>query len=165
MIQRHRAGATRRRIGFIGLGVLLAGSAWIVQAGTPPPPQERATADLDYNAHITPRYPATAVKNQQQGTVVLKVLVGADGKPLKATPEPGTTIAPDLVQAATATAMQWHFNPAQRDGKPVESYARVPVKFSLTPLPPPPPAPPATLPPPPPPPPAPPAPLKSSRNS
>jgi TonB family protein len=161
MIQRHRAGAARRRIGFIGLGLLLAGSVWIAQAGTPPVAQERATADLDYNAHIWPSYPADAVKNKQQGTVVLKVLVGADGKPLKATPQPGTTIAPELVQAATATAMKWRFNPAQRNGKPVESYALVPVKFSLTPLPPPPPAAPAA----PAAPPAPPAPPATSGNS
>jgi hypothetical protein len=89
------------------------------------------------------------------------VLVGADGKPLKATPQPGTTIAPELVQAATATAMKWRFNPAQRNGKPVESYALVPVKFSLTPLPPPPPAAPAA----PAAPPAPPAPPATSGNS
>jgi beta-lactamase regulating signal transducer with metallopeptidase domain len=71
MIQRHRVDATRRRVGFIGLGVLLAGSVWIAQATNTAPPVERATADLDYNAHISPKYPADAVKNQQQGTVVL----------------------------------------------------------------------------------------------
>ena len=169
MIQRHRAGATRRRIGFIGLGLLLAGSVWIAQATGTQLPQQPASADLDYNAHITPTYPADAIKNHQEGTVVLKVLVGADGKPLKIAPEPNTAIAPSLVQAATDTAMKWHFNPAQRDGKPVEGYARVPVMFSLTLLPPPPPAPPAALPPPPPPappvPPAPPATPQSSTNA
>jgi TonB family protein len=166
MIQHHRAGAARRRIGFIGLGVLLAGSVWIAQATGTQVPQQPASADLDYNAHIWPKYPAGAIKNKQQGTVMLKVLVGVDGKPLKIMPEPNTTLAPSLVQAATDTAMKWHFNPARRNGKPIESYALVPVKFSLTPLPPAPPAPPAALPPPPPPappvPPAPPAPPQGS---
>lgn len=163
MIQRHRVGGVRRRVGFIGLGVLLAGSVWMAQATNTRAPQQAANADLDYNAHIWPQYPADAIKNWQQGTVVLKVLVGADGKPRSAEAEPGTTLAPSLVKAAADTAMRWHYNPAKRDGKPVESYARVPVRFSLTPMPPPPPAPPASLPPPPPPPPAPPAP-KSSGN-
>lgn len=164
MIQRPRAGTIRRRFGFIGLGVLLAGSVWMAQATNTRAPQQAASADLDYNTHITPHYPADAVKNHQQGTVVLKVLVGADGKPIKVTPEP-SALAPSLVESATDTAMQWHYHPALRDGKPVESYARVPVMFSLTPMPPPPPAPPAALPPPPPPPPpAPPAPPHSSAN-
>ena len=28
--------------------------------------------------------------------------------------------------------MQWHFQPAMKDGKPIESYARVPVNSAWT---------------------------------
>lgn len=37
--------------------------------------------------------------------------------------------------AATNAARQWRFKPQTKDGQAVDGYARVPVKFSLTPLP------------------------------
>ncbi|WP_354549761.1 energy transducer TonB [Rhodanobacter soli] len=37
--------------------------------------------------------------------------------------------------AASDAARRWHFNPQMKGGKPIDGYARVPVKFDLTPLP------------------------------
>lgn len=89
---------------------------------------------------------ADAITNKQEGTVVLNVLVNADGNPRKVEVDPATRAAPSLVKAASDTAMQGHFSHMMKNGKPVEGYARVPVKFSLTPLPPTPSAPPRRLP-------------------
>lgn len=136
MIQRHRPGTLRRRIGFIGLAALMAGSAFATQAVVHAKPDQPASADLDYNSTIQPHYPADAITNKQEGTVVLNVLVNADGTARKVEVDPDTRAAPSLVKAASDTAMQWHFSPTMKNGKPVEGYARVPVKFSLTPLPP-----------------------------
>ena len=156
MIQRPRPGTLRRRIGFIGLAALMASGAFATQAVVHAKPDQPASADLSYNSQIYPHYPADAIQNKQQGIVILDVLVGTDGKPRSVKVEPSTQAAPSLIKAASDTAMQWHFSPTMKDGKPVEGYARVPVQFSLTPLPPAPPVPPA--PPAEPPPPVPPAP-------
>jgi hypothetical protein len=43
-------------------------------------------------------------------------------------------VSGDLIAAATHAARQWRFNPQMKDGKPIEGYARVPVKFMLDPL-------------------------------
>jgi TonB family C-terminal domain len=138
MIQRHRPGTLRRRIGFIGLAALMAGGAYATQAVVHAKPDQAASSDLDYNSAIQPHYPADAITNKQEGMVVLKILVGVDGTPRNVEVDPVTHAAPSLIKAASDTAMQWHFNPMMKNGKPVEGYARVPVKFSLTPLPAPP---------------------------
>ncbi|MDE2155667.1 MAG: M56 family metallopeptidase [Xanthomonadaceae bacterium] len=172
MIQQHHPGTLRRRIGFVTLAVLMAGGAFVAQAAVHAQANRPASQNLGYNVRTQPHYPQNAVKNHEQGTVILMVLVGKDGAPRNIEVDPATDAAPDLIQAASDAAMKWHFNPEMRNGKPVEGYARVPVKFSMTPMvgvpPVPPPAPvppvppvPAALPAPgaaPPPPPAPPAP-------
>ena len=135
MIQRHRPGTLRRRIGFIGLVALMAGGAFATQAVVHAGPDQPASADTDYNASIQPHYPADAITNKQEGMVILNVLVGADGTPRRVDVDPATRAAPSLVKAASDTARQWHFSPMMKNGKPTEGYARVPVKFSLTPLP------------------------------
>ena len=173
MIERHPSGALRRRTGYLALAALLAGSVFVAQAATS---DHQAGQKLSYNAPNPPRYPPAAIKGREQGTVVLDVLVHADGSVGTITYNAGqsTTTSADLIAAATDAARQWHFNPEVKHGKPVEGYARVPVDFSLSdmdgkpspagalppkavPLPPPPP-PPGNIPPPPPPPPPPPAP-------
>lgn len=169
MIQRQRPGVLRRRIGFIGLSALMAGSVFMVQAAGHTPANKSASQDLDYNLRISPVYPADAIQNKEEGTVVLMILVGKTGTPLTAEAERNTKASPSLVKSAIDAAMKWHFEPAIKNGKPIESYARVPVKFSLDEskadttvpttvsqpgdVPPPPPPPPALPPPPPPPPP------------
>lgn len=139
MIQRHRPGTLRRRIGFIGLAALMVGGAFVAHAAVHTKPDQTASTDLSYNSRMQPHYPEDAIKNKQEGTVILMVLVGTDGMPRKVDVDPATKAAPSLVKAASDAAMQWHFNPAMKNGKPMEGYDRVPVKFSLDPLPPTPP--------------------------
>ncbi len=137
MIQRHRPGALRRRIGYLALALLMAGGTFVAQAGTAPSSDRQANSDLTYNAKLQPRYPAPAIKNNEQGTVLLTVQVHADGSvgTIAYDPKHSTTTSADLIAAASDAARQWHFNPQMKDGKPVDGYARVPVKFDLTPLP------------------------------
>lgn len=137
MIQRHRPGALRRRVGYLGLAALMAGSALVAQASTQSASDQPAGADTAYNSTMQPHYPAAAIKNQEQGTVILLVRVHADGTvgSIAYDPQHSTTTSADLIAAASSAARQWRFNPQMKDGKPVEGLARVPVKFSLTPLP------------------------------
>lgn len=135
MIQRDRHGTLRRRMGFVVLAALMTGGAFAAQAMVPTQPDQPASADLGYNSLVQPHYPADAIRNKQQGTVILDVSVSADGKPRSVQAEPAAQVADSLVKAARDTAMQWHYHPATRHGVPVEGHARVPVKFSLTLLP------------------------------
>jgi protein TonB len=76
-----------------------------------------------------PAYPAQALRRGEGGTVVLRVNVGADGRP--------TDIAfadrshsRELDRAARDAVAKWQFTPATRDGKPVAAVVEVPVDFS-----------------------------------
>lgn len=134
MIQRQRPDTLHRRLGYAALATLMAGSVFVAQAAT----QDRsASSDLSYNAHRYPRYPAAAIKAGEQGTVILKVQVLADGSvgTIAYEPERSTTTSADLIAAATDAARQWHFNPEMKGGKPVTGYALVPVRFDVHPLP------------------------------
>ena len=137
MIQRHRPGTLRRRTGYLALATLMAGGVLVAQATTGPSSDRQANSDLAYNAKIQPHYPAPAIKNSEQGMVLLTVQVHADGTlgTIAYDPKHSTTTSADLIAAASDAARQWHFNPQMKDGKPVDGYARVPVKFDLTPLP------------------------------
>ncbi len=142
MIQRHRPGTLRRRSGFLALALLMTGAACVTQAATEhgKHSSHAASQNLSFNSQVAPVYPAAALKNKEQGTVVLLVLVGTDGKPLSLKVDPATQAAPDLIKAAGDAAMTWRFNPRMKDGKPAVGYARVPVTFSLDPAVPAPPA-------------------------
>lgn len=135
MIRRHRPGAARRRAGYLSLAVLLAASVFVVQAATGNGENRQAASDLTYNSRIPPSYPESAIKNREQGTVVLKILVGKDGSPLTITIDPATEASAALSKVAVEAAERWRFNPATEEGKPIQAYTRVPITFSLTPLP------------------------------
>lgn len=82
------------------------------------------------NKAYPPRYPPQAVREHHEGKVSLKVLVGRDGKATDLAIESSSGYD-ELDRAAIATVQAWTFNPARKDGNPVESHVRVPVDFSL----------------------------------
>lgn len=137
MIQRRRPGALRRGAGLVVLAGLLAGGVFVAQAATGNQANQTANQDLTYNLRQQPRYPEAAIKAKVQGTVVLDILVHADGSTGTITydAKDSDTTSADLIEAATAAARQWRFNPEMKNGKPVDGYARVPISFSLIPLP------------------------------
>ena len=132
-IRRHRAGTPLRWAGTLVLG--LGGAGLALAAQTAPP--LGASADLDFNLRVPPQYPKASIVNNEQGTVTLEVLVGVDGRVKRVDYDPArsSTTSDNLVAAASEAAMHWRFDPASRDGVPIESYARVPVQFSLDRLP------------------------------
>ena len=123
-----------RRMGVPVLAALLAGGVLSAQAmGTLGMPQvEHApTVIPTYRMRIPPTYPKYAIRHQLEGTVVLRVKVGTDGKPLVVEPIPGKTDSV-LVEAAIKAARKWRFNPATNaNGQPVVAWGKVPIKFSL----------------------------------
>lgn len=77
-----------------------------------------------------PRYPPDALRNQESGTVVLRIAVGADGAPT-AVDIVRSSRSRSLDRAASEAVRQWRFRPAQHNGQPVPGSVQVPVTFNL----------------------------------
>ncbi|HMH69385.1 MAG TPA: energy transducer TonB [Pinirhizobacter sp.] len=78
-----------------------------------------------------PAYPSTARRMHMQGTVVLRVLVDVDGKPLQVVVESSSGHA-ELDRAAQNQVLsKWRFQPATAQGRPTQAWARIPVTFNL----------------------------------
>jgi protein TonB len=75
-----------------------------------------------------PRYPPEALRNQESGTVLLHVDVGADGVPTQVQVAKSSR-SRSLDRAASEAVRQWRFKPAQRNGQPVPASVQVPVAF------------------------------------
>jgi periplasmic protein TonB len=99
------------------------------------PPQDiiRVAAAIDprYSASLQPDYPAAARRDDLTGRVLLRVLVGIDGRIRQAQVHrsSGHTL---LDQTAMEHALKkWRFKPATEDGQAVEAWLTVPISFEL----------------------------------
>lgn len=88
-------------------------------------------AHADYARNPLPAYPASARRRAQQGTVTVRVLVGADGTVARA--EVAESSGFDALDDAALETVRsrWRFAPARRGGHPVESWVLVPIRFAL----------------------------------
>ncbi len=77
-----------------------------------------------------PPYPAIARRLGEQGTVILRVLVAADGSAREIQIKKSSG-SPTLDRSAETTIKQWRFNPAKIDGKPVEEWYETRWTFKL----------------------------------
>lgn len=89
------------------------------------------TEALSFRRSRPPGYPPQAIRRRQQGEVVLRVLVGADGRPISVVVERSSR-SRLLDRAAMDAVETWLFNPGSKDGKPAQGYVLVPVSFKLT---------------------------------
>ena len=90
----------------------------------------RPSAMVSYRSKYRPKYPMQAIRQRQEGTVQLKILVGVHGSPLKIQVMNSSGYR-SLDQAAIAAARQWRFNPAMENGAPRQGWVIIPVEFSL----------------------------------
>lgn len=98
-----------------------------------PPVEVRALYPLtppQYRDTPLPQYPSAAREQRLEGTVLLEVLVRADGRVGEARVKQSSG-APVLDEAALETVRRWTFVPAQRGPVAVDSWVEVPVRFSL----------------------------------
>jgi len=77
---------------------------------------------------VVPKYPESALTVSATGRVVVRVLVGTDGK-VKATTLLSSLGNPACEAAALAAAKQWEFKPATKDGEPFEQKITIPFDF------------------------------------
>ena len=77
---------------------------------------------------VEPEYPPAAREKSIQGPVVLDVQIGGNGLVENVDVISGE---PVLAQAAVRAVRQWRYQPNFVDGRPVESQARITIKFIL----------------------------------
>jgi len=88
-------------------------------------------AQLRYAVAPPPRYPRDAVTAGAQGTVMLRVLVDVDGRPLEVVVDRSSGHRSLDREAVRQVQQRWRFEPAMRDGRPVQAWGLVPIDFSL----------------------------------
>jgi periplasmic protein TonB len=100
-------------------------------ASTPPPPPRNITSsEVAYLVPPVLQYPQASSERQESGTVLLKVLIGEDGKPraIKVSKSSGYV---RLDEAAINAIQKTRFKPPTSDGQPVSGYAQIPLTFEL----------------------------------
>lgn len=101
-------------------------------APTPPvPPVETAASyKAQYLDNPPPPYPRLSRQLGEEGTALLKVQVGPNGRALQITLMSSTGYQ-RLDEAAEATVAQWRFVAATRNGQAITSWVLVPIKFRI----------------------------------
>jgi protein TonB len=108
----------------------------ITQAPTPPAaapaaPAIRTGAVIQAGAHCAkPDYPSASRRMEEEGTVTLKFLIGADGKVLQADIEKSSGFT-RLDEAARNALSKCQFRPGTVDGKPEQSWASIKYTWRL----------------------------------
>lgn len=91
---------------------------------------ELPSSDAAYLNNPKPPYPALSKRLGEQGKVVVRVLIGADGTAQQA--EIRTSSGYDrLDQAALTTVLKWRYVPGKRGGVPEAMWFNVPINFVL----------------------------------
>ena len=97
----------------------------------PPAPRiEQPSSNAAYLNNPAPGYPSISRRMGEEGKVVLRVLISADGKPEKI--EIQTSSGYDrLDRHAQDTVQRWRFVPGKRGGVPEAMWNLVPINFVL----------------------------------
>ncbi len=108
-----------------------AGAGTIVIDPPPLPVLVEARVDARYAGSFQPDYPGPELRQEKEGLVRVRVLIGTDGR-IKAV-EQLASPTPGFFEATRRHALnRWRFRPATRDGVPVESWKVMTVRFQIT---------------------------------
>lgn len=99
-------------------------------AATPMPPLVGASVDPRYADDFQPTYPPAERRAEHEGRVVVRVLIGVDGRVKQIE---RVSAASDAFFAATErqARARWRFKPATRGDVPVEQWKTMSVSFVL----------------------------------
>ena len=102
-------------------------------AEAPPPPAviEPPKFGAAYLHNPAPNYPPISRRLNEEGRVLLRVLVATNGTAEQVKIE-NTSGSGRLDQAAIEAVKDWEFIPAKRNNQAISAYVLVPVKFSLS---------------------------------
>lgn len=120
----------------VGTGGFMAG---LSPLGTTDNPQEAlkemvfSMEDLDQKpvpiAQIAPQHPRDLLKAKVEGQVVLLFIVDEQGK--VEDPRVETSSRPEFEKPAMDAVRKWKFKPGTKEGAPVKTYIRQPIRFSI----------------------------------
>jgi len=96
-----------------------------VAAGSTPP-----SFNATYLKNPRPAYPRQALRNGEEGTTILKVLVTRDGLPARVELDK-TSGSNALDRAALEAVKVWRFVPARNGEERVEDWVKIPIVFRL----------------------------------
>lgn len=102
----------------------------------PPPPSETSQEFYAFDEppqlvkYVAPNYPSLARQAGIEGTVLLRVVVGVDGK-VESASVITSDCTPAMEKAAIAAARQFVFKPAKQRTVPVRASMAVPIRFKL----------------------------------
>ena len=88
-------------------------------------------AQLETITATAPRYPRAEAMSGVQGRVMLRILVGIDGRPVEVTVQKSSGNRNLDRTAREHVLKSWTFKPAMRNGQPVQAYGVVPIDFTL----------------------------------
>lgn len=106
--------------------------AGIAETITPPhkPVMIGVRPDPRYAGQMQPDYPAGLQRREIEGMVEVRVLVGPDGRVKQIQMVSATD--PEFFKATEQQALKrWRFQPATRDGIPIEGWRTMTVRFKL----------------------------------
>ena len=93
-------------------------------------PSIAANVSLAYETIVEPEYPIDARHRGEQGTVLLRVLVGRDGLPIEIDIARSSG-SRQLDRAAREAVLRWRFRPVQINGVTVQASGLVPIEFDI----------------------------------
>jgi len=99
-------------------------------AVAPAPPVIPPAFSADYLRNPAPAYPPASRRIGEQGRVVLRVLVGADGRPEQVDVRTSSG-SPRLDAAALEAVRRWKFVPARQGDRALAAWVLVPISFRL----------------------------------
>jgi protein TonB len=86
--------------------------------------------NANYLDNPVPSYPAPSRRMHEQGRVILRVLVRANGTPAQVQVRTSSGHA-RLDDAARDAVLHWRFVPAKRGAEPIDEWVLIPVSFRL----------------------------------
>jgi protein TonB len=96
----------------------------------PPTPPVRVDARIDPRSELQPPYPASERRLDREGSVTIRLLVGADGR-VKSTEKVRATSDAFYATTERHALAHWRFDPASVDGRAIESWKTMTVHFRL----------------------------------
>lgn len=88
------------------------------------------SSDADYLHNPPPAYPRMSRRMGEQGTVLVRVFISAEGRAEKADIRTSSGYA-RLDEAALETVQRWRYIPGQRAGQPEAMWFNIPIRFVL----------------------------------
>jgi protein TonB len=81
-------------------------------------------------SQVAPAYPAELRKAKVEGVVTLVFVLDETGRVEE--PRVENSSRPEFEKPALEAIRKWRFSPGQKDGQPVRTYIRIPMRFRVT---------------------------------